>query len=133
MTSWTLRLPQLTARVNELLGNWARAAKLKKRDRRLVALAWLEAGGVPATGRRRVDVEITLTPRQRGTDPDAFFKSLLDSLVACGALFDDAAAWCQLGEVTFTRGDAPAMRVTVSDVAGTGACPTCGHVISEAV
>ena len=42
----------------------------------------LEAGIPRATGRRRVSLHIVLAPRQRAGDPDAFWKSTLDALVA---------------------------------------------------
>jgi hypothetical protein len=44
-----------------------------------------------------------LGPRQRGADPDAYWKSLLDALVHAGLLVDDSPKWCELGPVRFER------------------------------
>jgi hypothetical protein len=108
------------ARLNDLMGggHWARRHRLKKADRQLVA-AYTKAAGVPqATGRRRVSLELTLAPRQRAADPDAYWKSALDALVACGLLVDDSRQQLQLGTVTFRRGPARQTRIVLEDLAG---------------
>ena len=60
--------------------------RLKKADREVVGLHARLSGIPPATGRRRVSLVLTLAPRQRGGDPDAYWKSTLDALTACGLL-----------------------------------------------
>jgi hypothetical protein len=105
------------ARLNELLGcSWQRRHRLKKADRELVALYGKLARIPPATGRRRVCLHLVLGPGQRAGDPDAYWKSLLDALVACGLLVDDSRQWVELGEVTFSRGKARAAVITLEDV-----------------
>lgn len=91
MATYRIEIPAHTSRLNELLGNWRRAAARKKRDRQLVALACLAAGVPPAEGKRRVSLIVGLGPRQR-CDPDCWHKSLLDSLVACKVLRNDSNA-----------------------------------------
>jgi hypothetical protein len=93
------------ARLNQFVGrHWSAAHKLKKLDREIVSLA---VGPTCKYAhfhhRRRVSLRIVLKPGQRKCDPDAYWKSLLDALVATHVLRDDSDRWCVLGEVTFTR------------------------------
>lgn len=107
------------ARLNQLLNShWGLRSKLKKQDRAIVAG---HAGGfrsmaTKATGRRRVSLVITLAPRQRGGDPDAYWKSLLDALVKNGLLIDDSRTWCELGPVEYRRGAEMATTIILEDV-----------------
>jgi hypothetical protein len=78
-------------------------AKAKAFDAQLVAACVTGAGVPRAEGKRRVSLEIHLGPRQRGGDPDAYWKSTLDALVSCGALVDDRKEMVDLGEVTYLR------------------------------
>jgi len=49
-------------------GHWGKRARLKRRDRDLLAL-FAKLGSVPkATGKRRVSLVLTLAPRQRAGD-----------------------------------------------------------------
>lgn len=92
-------------RLNQLLSVcWQKAARLKKADRQVVTLYARQAGIRTASTPRRVSLEITLAPRQRAGDPDAYWKSCLDALVCAGALVDDSRQWVELGPVTFGRG-----------------------------
>jgi Holliday junction resolvase RusA-like endonuclease len=84
--------------------HWSVRARLKKADRDLVAWYAREQEIPKATGKRRVSLEIVLGPRGRKSDPDAYWKSVLDALVSCQALLDDSAKWVELGQVTFSRG-----------------------------
>ncbi len=87
----------------------------RKSDRRIgdeVALARVP----PATAKRRVGLRIILGPKQRGCDGDAYWKVLLDSLVACRALKDDSRHWCETTPVEFERGKAKATILTLEDV-----------------
>lgn len=90
-------------RLNELLGlPWSRARR-KHRDADMVAGYCLQRHVTRATGKRRVSLTIGLGPRERGGDPDCYWKSLLDALVKCGALVDDSAKWVDLGAVEYVR------------------------------
>jgi Holliday junction resolvase RusA-like endonuclease len=70
-----------------------------------------------ATGQRRVSLSVTLAPRRRQPDADAYDKVLLDSLVRCGLLCDDNAKGI-LGRmsVEFLRGKTSETRITLEDV-----------------
>jgi hypothetical protein len=59
---------------------------------------------------------LTLGPRQRGGDPDAYFKSVLDALVRAGLLIDDNRQGAELGDVTFARGLARRTEIVLEDV-----------------
>lgn len=109
------------ARLNQLLsGHWSKRARLKRQDRDTVFLAAskgiLEDGLRFALGKRRVSLEITLAPRQRAGDPDAYWKSLLDALVHAGLLLDDNRQGVELGPVTFIRGPRRATTITLEDL-----------------
>ena len=103
------------AKLNDLLGHWAKRHKLKSFDRGIVALSVRNAGIVKATGPRRVSLHIILGKGQRAADPDAYWKSTLDALVQCGALQSDSRQWVELGPVTFDRAEKPATVVTLED------------------
>jgi hypothetical protein len=104
------------ARLNELLGDWRRAARRKKADRRLVA-GYFALSGIPrARCRRRVRLVVTLGPRQRGGDPDCYWKSTLDALCRCGALVDDNRQGVELGPVEFERGEEMRTVIVLEDM-----------------
>lgn len=93
------------ALLNDLMGHWARAYKLKKIDRNMVMAYCLQNRMPLANGPRRVSLTITLSPKQHvAPDPDAFWKSLLDALVHARMLIDDCRQYCEMGPVTFLRG-----------------------------
>ena len=92
------------ATVNQLLRSVKGRIRLKKTDRELIGWYARCARITRATGRRRVSLEITLGPRQRASDPDAYWKSLLDALVQAGLLIDDTRQHVELGSVEFNRG-----------------------------
>jgi hypothetical protein len=71
---------------------------------------------LPAKGKRRVSLHLTLAPRQRAADPDAFWKSTLDALVAAELLTDDNRQSVELGTVTFDRGPARRTVITLADL-----------------
>lgn len=106
------------AKVNQWDGrHWAVRSKLKKADRDTVFWA-VRAFGVPAaSGKRRVGLTIVLGPRQRAGDPDCYWKSLLDGLVAAGVLVDDNRQGVELEPVRFCRGKCKATIITIEDVA----------------
>lgn len=114
--SYTFEIPGHPARLNQLLAGRWQASRLKARDRRTVALAARLAGIPPATGKRRVELAITLGPRQRGGDKDAYWKSTLDALVRAGLLTDDNRQGVELAPVAYDRGPAPRSTITLTDL-----------------
>ena len=111
------------SRLNQLLNShWAKAGRLKKQDRKMIA-AYAKmnrlTGAIRVEGlgiKRRVELHLTLAPRQRAGDPDAYWKSTLDALVKCGLLVDDNRQWCEIVSPTFERGPAQATRITLTDI-----------------
>lgn len=115
---WVVEVECHTARVNELMkAHWRVAHALRRRDDQIIGLACKRAGVPEAKGKRRVGLHVVLGPRQREGDADEpFLKSLLDALQACRVLVSDAPAWCEMdGRTTYSRGDAPAMVVTITE------------------
>lgn len=103
-------------RLNQLVGvHWATKHRRRQNDDAMVRVYAYRLRTPPASGKRRVSLEITLSPRQR-VDEDCFWKSTLDALVNCDMLVNDSATWCTLGPVTFTRAKAPATVIVLEDV-----------------
>jgi Holliday junction resolvase RusA-like endonuclease len=102
---YTLHIPRWQPRrLNELLScHWAKAARLKRADRQMIAAYARKAKTPQATGKRRVMLTILLKPHQRGADPDAYHKSYLDSLVYAGLLIDDNRQHVELAPVQYRR------------------------------
>jgi Holliday junction resolvase RusA-like endonuclease len=89
---------------------------LKRADRELIAW-YAKAADVPtATGRRRVSLLLTLSPRQRGGDPDAYWKAVLDALVHARLLTDDNRQGVELGDVEYERASARATTILLQDL-----------------
>jgi hypothetical protein len=99
MPTWTLDIPRWhPSRLNELMGcHWGKRSRLKRADRQTVALLAKLPGIPKAPGPRRVSLRIVLKPRQRASDPDAYWKSTLNALVSCGLLLDDDRQTVELG------------------------------------
>jgi Holliday junction resolvase RusA-like endonuclease len=116
--TWTITVPRWhPARLNQLLhAHWAKAARMKKSDRDLIAVYCRQAGVPPAAGKRRVSLVLTLGPRQRAADVDAYWKSLLDGLTAAGMLLDDDRFGVELGAVDFVRGKERATAILLADL-----------------
>jgi hypothetical protein len=89
--------------LNKLItSHWAVANKMKKRDKVEVRYA---SNHIPkATQKRRVEIIIELGKGQRGADPDAYFKTVGDALVAAGLLVDDSHKWVEWSPVQYVRG-----------------------------
>lgn len=103
--------------LNEMIGrNKYVIHRRKKKDRGVIAAAFLLARVPRATGKRRVTMTIALGPRQRGSDPDAYFKGLLDSLTYVGALVDDSPRWVELAPVAYRRSERKATEIRLEDV-----------------
>lgn len=115
--TYTFTFPGHCATVNQLYaGHWGRKAKLKRRDRDIVGIAVKVAGVPRATGKRRVSIHLTMGYKMRTPDPDGIYKSLLDSLVQCGALLDDRKETCEITPPTFGRGKVAETVVVLEDV-----------------
>jgi len=82
--------------------HWAVAQKRKNSWTRVVRLFSVH---VPeAKGKRRVKLTVTLSPRMRSGDVDAYWKATLDSLVLLSLLVDDNHKWAEIVPVVFERG-----------------------------
>lgn len=120
MAVWRIVIPDYRPpTVNQFYGrHWRIRHRLGKEAKQVVAHYARLAGVPPATGRRRVALEVTLAGRQRESDPDSYQKLLLDALVACGALVDDSAAWVEWGGVAHSRGGRRSTTVVLEDLEG---------------
>jgi Holliday junction resolvase RusA-like endonuclease len=96
--------------------HWRTKHRLKKADREMIGTYSMLAAIPPATGKRRVSLVITLAPRQRAGDPDAYFKSLNDALVHARLLIDDNRQHVELGTVEFCRGRARVTEIVLEDL-----------------
>lgn len=105
MNTYRIEIPGwVPTPLNRLIGgHWKGRWDRKKRDRTMVVVHAWKSRIPPATGRRRVGLHVTLPPGQRRWDPDCFWKSCLDALVAARLLVDDGPKWCELVEVTYER------------------------------
>jgi Holliday junction resolvase RusA-like endonuclease len=105
------------ATLNKLLGcHWASAARLKKTDKNMVG-HYCNTNRVPlANGPREVRLTITLAPKQRAPDPDAYWKSTLDALVHAQMLIDDNRQYCRPGVVNFVRGTERSTLIELEDL-----------------
>jgi hypothetical protein len=115
--TWVLTVPNWhPCPLNKLIGcHHGTAHARRAADQRRLADEMALAGVPEARCRRRVSLRVVLGPRQRACDPDAFWKSTLDALVACRRLVDDSRTWCELGTVEFDRGK-KATVVTLEDL-----------------
>jgi hypothetical protein len=103
--------------LNQMIG-WNRfvISRKKKVDRKLIAGYVLKCGVPPAIGKRRVVLTITLAPRQRAADPDAYFKATLDSLVHAKALKSDDRFGVECAPVIYERGSAKISKIELEDI-----------------
>jgi hypothetical protein len=102
---------QLTKR-----GNHFTAAKAKRSDALILGQSLRAAGVSRAQGKRRVGLTIILGPRMRGSDPDAYHKSLLDGMQLAGALSGDDRKRVEILPVTYRKGKVKGSVVLVEDV-----------------
>ena len=105
------------ATVNKLINaHWATAGRLKRVDKNIIS-HYCQHNRIPkAQGPRQVSLTITLAPRQRAGDPDAYWKSILDALVHAGMLVDDNRQYVRIGPVTFERGAERATLIELVDL-----------------
>lgn len=93
------RFPSLNEFVNR---HWSIAYRAKKTAKEMVRAYGYN---VPkATGKRRVDIHITLSGKQKEYDDDNIQKALLDSLVANLLIVDDDRDGVEMGSITYDRG-----------------------------
>ncbi len=112
----TLYLQGHTATLNLLLrGHWF-AHRLKKRDRLWIELEAKSQGIVPAAGKRLVKLIVTMAPKQRCPDPDAWQKSIGDALTHAGLILDDNHKWVEWCPVVYQRGEFREMAILLEDV-----------------
>lgn len=90
---------------NQLMNShYLRRHKLKLKDAITIQVASLHLR--PATGKRKVEVTVTLGPKQKKkVDPFAYWKSLLDALVNAKMLVDDSDKWAQVEPLKYERGE----------------------------
>lgn len=109
------------ARKNEWEGrHWSVKNRIKAADKAVVFAANFNAGIPKATTKRRVRLTITLGPRQRGGDVDAYWKSLLDALKCAGLIIDDSKEWVETPPVEYVRGPKKATRIELEDIGDAG-------------
>jgi Holliday junction resolvase RusA-like endonuclease len=105
------------ATLNRLMrGKIRTRIKLSEIDKNMVCAYAIHHRIPRALGRRRVDLLITLKGRDKEADVDAYWKSTLDSLVNAGMLIDDHRAYCELGDVTFNRGERRSTTISLTDL-----------------
>ncbi len=105
--------------LNKLLqAHWSDALRIKRAAYAEIAVAKLLARpGVPdAAGRRRVGLAVTVAGPGGMPDPDNILKCLIDGLMHARLLVDDAAEFCEIGDVTVSRGKAKRTIITLEDI-----------------
>jgi Holliday junction resolvase RusA-like endonuclease len=109
--------------LNQLMRNRWRSAKLKQIDRDMVRLYAIQSRIPMATGKRRVRLTIERMSSRAGrvSDPDSFWKSVLDSLVKAGMLTDDDRHGVVCDPVRYVQGDRTATVIELWDVGGADA------------
>lgn len=116
---WVLEIPRWRpATLNELTkrGNHWSAARLKKRDREMVAGYAAKLGLPPATTKRRVTMLQVRAGKQRPIDDDNAWKSVLDALVQCRLLVDDKPEWLERMPLEQEKGPRKLTRITLEDL-----------------
>ena len=96
--------------------HWSAEHKAKRACAEFIALYAAQAGIPRAISKRRVHPAITLGPRDRQPDDDAFDKVLYDALVRCGLLLDDGPALCERCRIVFWRGRRRATTIYLEDM-----------------
>lgn len=114
--TYTIIIPRWhPTRLNQLLTcHWVTAHRRKAADKAMVALYCRHTP--PARGKRRVRLHILLAKGQRAADPDAYFKSLGDALVAAGMLVNDNRQHVEWLPVTFGRETEWGSHITFEDL-----------------
>lgn len=118
MSTWVLEISNWhPARLNQWDGrHWSVRNKLKKQSKKIIFGAMLEQQIPKATGKRQVQLFIGLGYRQRGGDPDSYFKDAIDALVHNGLLVNDSKEWVEVLPVKYDRTVKPMTRITLIDI-----------------
>lgn len=117
-TIWTLCIPGWhPCPLNKLLAShWGKAARLKDRDKSIIANAVRAYSIPPADTKRRVELTVIYPKGQRMHDKDAFDKSLHDALVVSGAIKNDSPAWLEAAEPVYARGNSLCSFITIQEI-----------------
>ena len=103
--------------INTLLGShWAKARKLKQADQQVIAVHAYNAKITKATGKRKVNIEVTKSGRGRLPDADNLLKSCMDALKNCGYLIDDSNQWVEWEQPIIQRGNENKTVITLIDI-----------------
>ncbi len=115
---FTIRIPSWSpVPLNQLLSkHWGKRGKIKNADAAIIGTYFLLSGTPVATGKRRVSIHVVWAAGKRMPDPDSLLKSTNDGLVKCGALKNDSAAWSEIGEVSFSRGNSLCTYLTLENI-----------------
>lgn len=117
-TRWQVHIPGYRpTTVNELLRSVRGRIALKKAERAVVGISVKERLIPPATGKRRVSLEIAIPKGQRRWDADGLWKSLLDALKHAKMIVNDSPDWVEQGSVTYLRGCPLATTIILEDLA----------------
>lgn len=100
--------------LNEYVGkHWSVGHKLKNECKGLV-IAY--SRHIPkAQRKRRIDLHIVLGKGRRKLDRDNSYKLILDALVNAELLIDDNEKYCDLGDITYSRG-VPSTEILLTDL-----------------
>ncbi len=104
-------------RINAWIGeHWRVRHRLASDQAAVIEYEAFNAEIPPATGRRRVSLELHGWPRGRFPDRDAYDKLFLDALVKAGLLTDDSLeGLAGRMEVTFVRSNERRTIITLED------------------
>lgn len=91
-------------------------SRLKLADLQMIGAYAVKAKVPKATGRRRLEIVITLGKGQRAPDPDAYFKVTNDALVRLGFLRDDSRTWLDLMPVRYERAIEKATTLILTEI-----------------
>lgn len=98
-------------------GHWAVGARRKKNDLWVISTYVKKEKLVWARGKRRLQIHVVLTGRQKKADPDAYFKTVCDALVHTKMLIDDDSDGVELAPTTYSRDNsAPGTLITLEDM-----------------
>lgn len=115
---WIVRISNwLPARINQWEGrHWSVKHRLKKADRNMIAACCLGAGVPRATEKRRVTLNLTIGPGDRGGDVDAYWKSVLDALTECGAILGDRCDQVEIAPIQMVQGERSSTTLILQDL-----------------
>lgn len=99
--------------------HYLRRSRIQQKDTDMIGVYAIIAAVPPATGKRRVTIEIIHKKGEKRCDPDAPLKVTLDALVALGLLIDDSADFCEpVGKPIRGVGKTTDTRIILEDIEG---------------